>query len=423
MRTQGRRFRPRRIPAAGLVVAMLVTPLALWLTPWLSSVPAARADGGAPNLAYIAGGGSGANELVAMDIGNRSISWRLALDGKPHSVLLSADSREAYVTEPSANKVAIVDTRGHQISARVDVGPSPTALALDLTSSPNLLYVTEQGSAAVAIVDPSAQRVVATIHVGPHPAGVAVAGGGSGITNPDDAEVYVTSPDANTVSVIGAKERRVTATIPVPGGPLAVTVPQTGGVAYATTRAGTVVALSLADHRLLGTVLRTPGDTLGTMDYDAVTGQIYVPDLTANVVDVLRPVSVGGAQNAGGELVYPNEPARTLAYAGAPSAVAITFDGAYGFISERDAGRVAMLDVASHRTLATVTVGGAPLSIITGAYPPLVSHQTASIVNILVIVVLIAGAAYVMIKLRFIEKAQRKQRARQAKQPPPGDAQ
>ena len=67
------------------------------------------------------------------------------------------------------------------------------------------------------------------------------------------------------------------ATISVPGGPLSVTVPATGGVAYVGTRAGTVVALSLARHKVIGTLLRLPTGPIGLMDYDAVTGQNLRP--------------------------------------------------------------------------------------------------------------------------------------------------
>ncbi|MGH2516048.1 MAG: YncE family protein, partial [Ktedonobacterales bacterium] len=148
--------------------------LVLWgfvLVLSLAISPAANADGGAPNLAYVVSGGAGANELDVIDVSQRQVTWRLGLDGQPHSVLLSADSREVYVTETAANRLAIVDARGHSVSATVSVGPQPTAMALDLSSSPNMLYVTEQGGNAVAVVDPAARRVVATIPAGTHPSG------------------------------------------------------------------------------------------------------------------------------------------------------------------------------------------------------------------------------------------------------------
>jgi YVTN family beta-propeller protein len=388
--------------------------LILVLSPTTS--PVANADGGAPNLAYVVSGGAGANELDVINVSQRQVAWRLALGGRPHSVLLSADGREAYVTETAANRLAIVDARGQQVSATVSVGPQPTALALDLSSNPTVLYVTEQGGNAVAVVDPSARRVVATIPVGMHPSGVAIAGSSSGISNPDDGEVYVANTDSDTVSVIATKERHVIATIPVAGGPLGVVVPATGGVAYVTTRAGDVVALNLATHRVLGTILRTAGDALGTMDYDAVTGQIYLPDATANAVDVLAPVAAG-SEDANGStiatLTIPHEPARTLSPFAEPAAVAITFDGAYGFIAERGSGQVAMMDAASHHLLAVIAVGGTPQSVITGPNPPLVSHQTAFILDMLVLALILAMPIFLFVS----ERRYRRKKARASAQP------
>ena len=117
----------------------------------------------------------------------------------------------------------------------------------------------------------------------------------------------------------------------MPGGPLNVVVPVAGGIAYVGTKAGTIVAIDLGTHKVLGTLLQRNGP-IGAMDYDAVTGQVYAPVASANAVEVLRPASPAGD---GGASSLPTEPLRTLPFAGGPDAVAITFDGAYGFVAER----------------------------------------------------------------------------------------
>jgi hypothetical protein len=114
-----------------------------------------------------------------------------------------------------------------------------------------------------------------------------------------------------------------------------------------------------------------------------------VPDAAAGEVAVLAPAAAGGD----GTPTVPAEPARTLSPGGEPAAVAITFDGAYGFVAEPGAGRVAMFDPATRRTLATFDVGGAPSAIITGPYPPAVAGPLAFALDVLVaaLIVLIAG--------------------------------
>ncbi|MGO8947197.1 MAG: hypothetical protein ACLQUY_05945 [Ktedonobacterales bacterium] len=387
----------RALPAPRWTVsAGMLSICMLLLAAQLIFCPAARADGGAPNLAYVAGGGADGNDLVVVDIGERRVTGSIAVGGHPAGVVLSTDGRYAYVTESSANRLAIVDANAHQVTATVPTGAEPTAVALDLAQTPNLLYIVDSSGNSVTVINPSAMSVRATIPVGQHPSGVAVALPGTGIseTGPHDAEIYVANTVSNTISVISASTMHVIATIPVSGGPLAVTIPQAGGVAYVSTRAGTVLALSLATHRVAGVVLDADSGPFGTMDYDAVTGEIYVPDAGADVVDVLAPVAL----NAEGALSEPlDEPAHVLHISGEPVAVAITFEGSYGFIAQRASGRVTMLDADTRQVQATMSVGGTPVAIVTGAYPPAVSGQTSFLVSMAVIALLLAAMIFTIV--------------------------
>jgi YVTN family beta-propeller protein len=359
----------------------MLTALALGMVilVWQAMPGVAYADGGAPNLAYVVGAGPHADELVIVDIAQRRVTGRVRVGGDPRAVILSLDGRFAYVAQAAANEVAVVDAHAQQMVGVMPTGRGPSAFALD-TMINGYLYVANSASNTVTVLDLTQQRGVATIPVGKDPTGIAVASPASGISEGDDGEVYVTNAADDSVSVISENRRRVIAVIPVPGGPLGVMVPASGGVAYVGTRAGTIVALSLANHRVLGTLLQLKGSAVGAMDYDAVTGEVYVPDPAGGVVDVLRPVSV---DNSGTAPTLPAEPARTLNLGGGPAAVAITFDGAFGFVAQRDTGRVAMLDVGTHQTLTTLAVGGAPRAIITGAYPPLLNRQWANVAGIL----------------------------------------
>jgi YVTN family beta-propeller protein len=386
--------------------ALLFLSIALFCGMAVAAPQTARADGGAPNLAYVAGGGSGGNDLVVIDIGKRAVTGRVAVGGGPASALLSTDGRYAYVAQSTKNAVAIVDARTLQVVATVPVGPTPQGMALDLSRSPNLLYVANSGSDTLTMLDPDARKVVASVTVGKHPTGVAVAAIGSGIAGADlsDAEIYVANSGDDTVTVLSARHRTTIATIPVSGGPLNVVVPASGGVAYVGTRSGAVVALDLATHKVLGTLLRRHGP-IGVMDYDGVTGQIYVPDAASSAVVVLRPAAPAG----GGAAQLPSEPLRTYSFSGGPAAAAITFDGAYGFVAEQSAGRVTMLDAPAHTTLTTMAVGGHPRSIITGSYPPLVGRQGAAVAAVVAPFVLVA---VLIVATLLVIRASRRAKAR-----------
>jgi YVTN family beta-propeller protein len=368
--------------------AALALGAVLWLLlAWRAPAPGARADGGAPNLAYVVSqstsGGSGS--LAAIDIAQRKLAWQIALNAAPTAVQLSLDGRTIYVAANTPKGVMLIDARSHRVTTALATGAAGD-LALD-TSVTGALFASNAGPGRLAMVDPRKADVVAYIPVGADATGLAVAGPGSDSALPQDTEIYVTHPVSNSVTIVSATGRAVVATVAVPGGPRAAVAPGTGGLAYVTTRAGTVELIGLTDHRVRGTIYSAPGDEFGRMDYDAVTGAIYLTDVTRNQVLALAPASINGD----GAAHIPAEPARTIPIAGGPSAVAITFDGAFGFVTQREAGSVTMLDLAAHQPLATILVPGRPVAVITGAYPPALDAQTSNVVGVLLYV--LAGAS------------------------------
>jgi YVTN family beta-propeller protein len=356
---------------------------------------AARADGGAPDLAYVAGGGAGGEELTVIAIAQRKVTEHIHLGGDPWGVLLSLDSRFAYVTLNKANQLAIVDAHAQKIVATLPTGPSPKGLALDASHSSKVaLYVANSGGNTVTVIDPDTRRVLATAQVGEHPTGVAVAGPGSGIADPNTPEIYVANSDSDSVTVISGKTYQPITEIPVSGGPVSVVVPATGGVAYVATRSGDIDGIDLADHSILPVLYHSDGSSFGTMDYNAITGQVSVPDGRNNAVIVLTPATAGGP---GITPRIPNEPSRILPYDGHPTAIAITFDGSYAFVAEQNAGAVAMVDVPTHKTLATLAVGGTPRGLVTGAFAPVLNRQTASILEYVISGSILAVIAAILI--------------------------
>ncbi|SRR6266516_2654803 len=59
----------------------------------------AHADGGAPNLAYVSGTSYG---ISVVDVGQAKVIRTLNMKGDPHTILLSADGRFLYITQPAA---------------------------------------------------------------------------------------------------------------------------------------------------------------------------------------------------------------------------------------------------------------------------------------------------------------------------------
>jgi len=148
--------------------------------------------------------------------------------------------------------------------------------------------------------------------------------------------------------------------IPIPGGPQYLSIPP-GTMVYVTTRQGSVDAIDLNTRDIFTLI---SGGIFGPMDYDAITGDIYVPDQKNKQLDVLSPLSSGTT-------TLPPEPNHVFKLGVAPESVAITSDGQLGFIALRG-GNVAMLDVPGRQIVDTIYVGGNPHFIIIGLYPPVV---------------------------------------------------
>ncbi len=135
------------------------------------------------------------------------------------------------------------------------------------------------------------------------------------------------------------------------------------------------------------------------MDYDAMTGEVYVPDIQHSLLAVLTPVGVG-------KNVPPHEPSRVIHVSAALQSIAITSDGQLGFVALAN-GTIDMLDIPGRQVASTFQVGGSPHFIITGLYPSMFSltPQQASILSIVsnlshYLAIIIIVISFIIIVLR-----------------------
>ena len=88
----------------------------------------AHADGGAPNLAYVAGASRG---MSIIDIAKQRVTNTLNVPGDPHMVLLSLDGRFLYVAQPTGGEVTVLATKTGQTICSAHLAGNPSLLALD----------------------------------------------------------------------------------------------------------------------------------------------------------------------------------------------------------------------------------------------------------------------------------------------------
>ena len=354
----------------------------LLLTLFLSlSSPQVHADGGAPNLAYVAGTSHG---ISVIDILQQKVTRTIAVNADPHTILLSLDGRFLYVTQPAIGHVAVIVARTGQTYCTANLPGHPTLLALG-TDTVTLYAADNDGN--ISAIDSTTCTVRATFKTQSAIYGLAVVG----VTTANNTlidQLWVAGTDA--LLLFNEKGQQL-ASVPIAGGPQSLCIP-TGSTAYVTTRQGTVVAVDLNTLQVSPPLLT--GGKFGIMDYDAITLEVFVPDQQANQIDVLTPFTVGAT-------LPPQEPGRVIRLNASPQAVAISSDGRFAFVA-LNGGAITMLDIPAHRTLKTISVGGTPHFIIIGLYPPpgnITPLPTTSIniIPIALFSILVASALLVVI--------------------------
>jgi DNA-binding beta-propeller fold protein YncE len=311
----------------------------------------ARADGGAPNLAYVSGTAHG---ISIIDVGQQKVVGTIDLAGDPHTILLRLDGWYLYVTQPLVGRFSVITANTGRTFCSVSLPGQPSVMAFDMDT--NIVYVAGNGAARVSAIDPMTCAMKRIFNTSSPVFGLAIAilpGSNNGGNN----QLWVAG--TNSLTVFNDHTGQLLGNIPIEGGPQYLSIPPGGGSAYVTTRLGSVDAVDIKTwqvHQLLR------GGTFGTMDYDALTGEIYVPDEQHNVLDILTPIDAGAT-------TIPKEPNRVIHIDFPPVSVAITNDGLLGFVAERG-GKVSMLDLLNRHVIYTVDVGGTPHFVITGLYPP-----------------------------------------------------
>jgi WD40 repeat protein len=343
------------------------------------SPPTVHADGGAPNLAYVSGTPKG---VSVVDVQQQKVTGNISIPGNPDTVSLSLDGRFLYVTQPQLNKVSIVAAKTGSIICSADVSGQPTLLVFD--SNVNTLYAGGSGASSVTVLDATNCKVKRVIQTAGPVSGLAFAAIGTSVSGGTGDQLWVANP--SSIGIFDDVSGKALGTVPLPEGPRYLSIPP-GATVYAATAKGTVVAVDLnAPYSV--TPLLSGGD-YGPMDYDATTGEVYVPDQKSDQFVVLTPMNAG--------FKAPKEPNRVIKVASRPSSIAITNDGQLGF-GALDDGSVALYDIPGRQVITTIRTGGSPRFIISGVYPPTFGttpqqaslfEQVANIAGYLIVVALL----------------------------------
>ncbi|HET8843895.1 MAG TPA: YncE family protein [Ktedonobacteraceae bacterium] len=337
------------------------------------------ADGGAPNLAYVAGSTQG---VSVIDVTRQSITTTFPVKGDPQALYLSLDGRFLYVAQPAIDQVSMLAAGTGQVLCSVHLSGNPSLMAFDPITG--ALFVAGKQAKTISKIAVPTCRVSLTLEAKDQVSGLAL---NEFVPNNQKNQIWVAS--GKELELFDTETGQLQATIPFPGNPQALSLPL-GQWVYATTSQGDIFAVSLQQPYRIVHLLS--GGQFGRMDFDQISGEIYVPDQALHQVDVLVPPNPNSNQ-------APHEPVRVYHLSSAPQSVAITNDGAFGFIA-LSTGKVEMLDIFAREIINTFAVGGNPHFVITGLYPPIVgtTPQQATLTNTITAV---ATYALIILLLAF----------------------
>jgi YVTN family beta-propeller protein len=226
--------------------------------------------------------------------GGSKLYTLIPLRGSGGDWVMSGDKKRLYVSMPSVNQVAVIDTQTWKVIANLDAGLRPMRIALQ--HDERYLWVGNDGAAekrsGVTVIDTETLKVAAQIETGAGPHEIGFTG--------EDSLAFVTNKQDGTLSAIDIRKLvRVTNT---KVGLLPVSIafsPLAGAVYVANEGDGSIVVLDGWGREIearikvqpgLGVVRMTPDGHFGFV-VNKATNTVYIFDVSSN--RMVHTVTVG----------------------------------------------------------------------------------------------------------------------------------
>ena len=199
--------------------------------------PVVHADGGAPQLAYVAGAAQG---ISIIDIAQRRVIGTIADVGHSKTILLSPDGQALYVTQPTLGRVAVIAAKTEKTLCTTNLPGQPSLLALSLDAT--VLYAAGQGDTSVQALDPTTCAIQHIFETHEPVYGMAITASTAADATPSTPnQLWISGTTSLTVFDV---KGHLLGSVPIADGPQNICIPG-GFTAYVTTRQGTVIAVDL----------------------------------------------------------------------------------------------------------------------------------------------------------------------------------
>lgn len=298
-------FERRRAVYAGIAIA---TAAVLIVTAMAFAVALGRGSGNADPVATLQPEAPPPVSTALPRVANV-----LQVAGRPETVAVSRDGRQAYMTtsDRATSALHVIDTQANAVVRSVSVPGVPRFVATHPNGNAYVTYNDESADKLmVAVVDPNTGQIISSLSTGQ------AADRKYGQTwlfvfaiSGDGNRIYVPHHNASVVSVIDAVSGVPVAQIPMPKNPHSVALSPTSPFAY------------VAAH---------------------ASGEVDVIDTRTN--EFVGSVPIGSGTS--------------------PHDLAVSPDGRRVNVVNFDGGSVSAIDTATNRVVATIPVGGKPQSVV-----------------------------------------------------------
>lgn len=258
----------------------------------------------------------------------------------------------AYIPNQSANTVSVIDLSDNSVIETINVGGSPTGVAMDVKGG--YVYVSNFADGTVSVISIPFNGETTRIPVGNGPFGVVVSPGGE--------YVYVTNSQDDTVSVIEGTS--VIETIAVGDNPLGIAVtPYSEYVYVANNGDNTVTMISHEDDD--GNVEFTIEETIDAEDLELMEGPYGVAAsadgsivyVTNNVSDTVSVISISSRS------ITSTIDMENNGLGEGPLGVAVSPGGSYVYVANSLSHTVSVISASSNTVETTVDVGAGPWGV------------------------------------------------------------
>jgi YVTN family beta-propeller protein len=230
--------------------------------------------------------------MRSVPVTHEVIGGALALDATSHLayVVNGSDPHPEGMDPADVNSVAVVDTQGFAVRARIPVADNPTNITVDPSThrvyvASDLLHQSNGHdwiNGTVSVIDPVTLTVTSTITVGKFPTAMAI--------DPAAHTLYVANSWDSSIMLIDTTSGATTATIPNVDSPGTLALDPIGHLLYATKYAGdTVSIIDTATRKMLR--VRNIGEQADAAIFDPPTRKVYVANFADHTLSVIVPSS------------------------------------------------------------------------------------------------------------------------------------